>query len=207
MIMKKILLLLTAFMLFWGVSQAKSVSYEYILSEVSISKNGSVLNPNQPNGFEYTDSLIKVTWSVGVSKLNFTLKNITKSSIKLIWNDAVYVNEYGNISKVMHKGIKYIDRENDQKDNTIPAGANLDDLAQPIDNIYWYKGTNYGSGKVGAEWRAAPLFTINVKSKDFEDLRKSNIGAIIKIVLPIIVGEDDKYEYTFSFTVKDVLLN
>lgn len=192
--MKKIVLLLCACMCGWSL-QAKQIYYDYTLSEVTISKNGNTVTANQPAGSKYADSLIQTAWLVGQSKFNFELTNATASSIKLVWNDVVYVDKFGNVSKVMHKGIKYMDRENSQQDSNIPAGGKLDDAALPNTNVRW-------SSSLG-EWIEEPLFVAYIKKSELEKVKQSTIGKTIKLIIPLIIGEDT-YEYTFSFTVKDV---
>lgn len=198
-IMKRFLLFIAC--IYCSIAYAKPVLYEFSLAEVVILKNGEHVVSNQPNQMSYADSIMTITWDISGAQLNFMLKNNTTSSFKLIWDDAVYIDPWDEISKVMHKGIKYTDREEHQQDSNIPAGGKLDDLAIPTDKIYWHDGYN----GIGTGWKELPLLKINVKKKDFESLKQACMGKIIKIMLPVVIGLD-KLEYTFSFIVKDVQL-
>ena len=61
--------------------------------------------------FSFEDGLIKSTWIVGYDQIYFEINNKINHSIKIIWDDAVYVDENGESHRVMHSGIKYSDRE------------------------------------------------------------------------------------------------
>ena len=63
------------------------------------------------------------------------LKNVSDNSIKVVWNEAVFVGFDGATSKVMHAGTKYSQREADQPATTIIKGAKIEDLAAPNCNI------------------------------------------------------------------------
>lgn len=81
--------------------------------------------------YSYTDSIIDILIYGTNEQFNFVLKNISQHSLRLIWNEAAFVGLNGTSSKVMHSGIKYSQRENDQPASTIIKGAKLDDFATP----------------------------------------------------------------------------
>lgn len=80
----------------------------------------------------YIDMLIYIS---NQEKFTFSLTNISDNSIKIIWNEAVFVDVDGTISRVIHEGIKYSEKEKDQPATTIIKGAKIIDLAVPTNNI------------------------------------------------------------------------
>ena len=134
------------------------------------------------NKYHYADNNINIAIEVGKESINFIMKNVSQHSLKIIWNDAVYVDSHGNTSKVMHKGVKYIDRDNDQPASTIIRGAKIEETVIPTSKVY--RDDILG-------WTQYPLFL-------FEN--KNNIEPV-RLMLPIQI-KDVVNEYIFVFDVK-----
>lgn len=132
--------------------------------------------------FSYIDEYIDIVIFALSNQFNFVLKNVSQTSIKVIWNEAVFVDSDGSTSKVMHAGIKYSQREGDQPATTIIKGAKIDDLAAPTKNVRY--------SDVLKEWVTDSMFP--------------SIPALavdpIRLMLPIQV-KDTINEYIFVFNV------
>lgn len=133
--------------------------------------------------YSYQDNFIDILVFADGSQFNFILKNVSDNTLKVVWNEAVFVDVDGMTSKVMHTGIKYSQKNGDQPASTIIKGAKLEDIAIPTDKVYYSeyleKWTNY-----------------SLYSK-----AKSNLeGQVIKLMLPIQVM-DVVNEYIFEFTL------
>lgn len=132
--------------------------------------------------FSYIDEYIDIVIFALSMQFNFVLKNVSQTSIKVIWNEAVFVDSDGSTSKVMHAGIKYSQREGDQPATTIIKGAKIDDLAAPIKNVRYSDALK--------EWVTDSMFP--------------SIPALavdpIRLMLPIQV-KDTINEYIFVFNV------
>jgi len=147
------------------------------------------IDENGVNKFSFQDENISIS-IFATDRFDFDLKNVSDHSIKLIWNDAAYVDLRGNSSKIMHNGIKYSQREENQQSTTIIAGANIHDVIIPNSSVYYDKGL--GENTKFSGWRIAPLFPTNYRGKN-------NIGEV-RLMLPIqIKGVTN--EYTFVFKV------
>lgn len=146
--------------------------------------------------FSYEDTLIKIIWLPLRTQFSFKLTNKSNHSMKIIWDEAVYVDINGSSQKVFHSGVKYTERNNSQPPTIIVKGANLDDLIMPVDNVY------YMSGQYGG-WVEAPLFK-NIANSEVElsTLKSTYIGKVVKVLLPIKI-EDTTNEYLFSFKIED----
>ena len=133
--------------------------------------------------YSYEDNFIDILIFAGSTQFNFILKNVSDNTLKVIWNEAVFVDVDGSTSKVMHTGIKYSQREGDQPASTIIKGAKLEDLAAPTDKVYYSETLK--------EWTSKSLYSnANIKSE----------GQTIKLMLPIQVKEVVN-EYIFEFTL------
>lgn len=139
----------------------------------------------------YTDSIIDILIYGTSKQFYFVLKNISQHSLKLIWNEAAFVGLDGTSSKVMHVGIKYSQRENDQPASTIIKGAKLDDCATPTSNVYYDAGKTIGYNTYGNGWETRSMLPEKYKGKDAGE---------VKLMLPIQI-KDVVNEYTFVFKV------
>ena len=132
--------------------------------------------------FSYVDEYIDILIFASYNQFNFVLKNVSQTSIKVIWNEAVFVDSDGSTSKVMHTGIKYSEREGDQPATTIIKGAKIDDLAAPTKNVRY--------SDVLKKW---------VTDSMFPSVPALNVDPI-RLMLPIQV-KDTINEYIFVFDV------
>ncbi|SHL73221.1 hypothetical protein SAMN04488494_0593 [Xylanibacter ruminicola] len=85
--------------------------------------------------YSYVDNVIDILIFGGSKQFDFILRNVSDNSIKVVWNEAVFVDYDGTTSKVMHVGTKYSQREADQPASTIIKGAKIEDLAAPNCNV------------------------------------------------------------------------
>ena len=148
--------------------------------------------------YSYEDDMIKIVWLPLSTQFAFSLQNKTDHSIKIIWDEAVYVNENGSSGRVMHAGVKYIDRNNSQPSTVVVKKANIDDIIVPTNNIY------YTSGQYGG-WSTNPLFPNRAMSQEeLKNLTKKYIGKTVQILLPLQI-EETVNEYIFTFKVEDFI--
>lgn len=146
--------------------------------------------------YSYEDDLIKAVWLPMSTQFSFTLENKTDNSIKIIWDEAAYVDEKGSSGRVMHSGVKFIDRSNPQPPTVIVKKAKIDDIIIPTDNVYFVSG-QYGG------WRTKPLFPNRAATQEELKLLSENyIGKTIKILLPLQIQENIS-EYIFTFNVEN----
>lgn len=141
--------------------------------------------------YSFSDSIINIVIYGTPEQFNFELKNVSPSSLKLIWNEAAFVGLDGSTSKIMHNGVKYSEREGDQPATTIIKGAKIDDLACPTANVYYDEGTRIGYSTYGNGWKTRSMLPKDYKGAEAGEIR---------LMLPIQV-KDVVNEYTFVFKV------
>lgn len=122
--------------------------YEMSLSKVEKPENSEVQYgeissiTDSISKYQYEDNIIDILLYTSSSGISFYLKNKTQHSLKILWDDASFVDIDGTTSKIIHKGIKYINREESQPPTTIIRGATLDDVAIPTRYIFYYEPLN-----------------------------------------------------------------
>lgn len=141
--------------------------------------------------YSYNDSIIDIVIFGTDEQFDFTLKNISNHSLKLVWNEAAFVGLDGSTSKIMHVGTKYSQRESDQPATVIIKGAKIDDLATPTANVYYDEGYKIGYNTYGNGWKTKSMLPKVYKGKE---------AGVIRLMLPIQI-KDVVNEYTFVFKV------
>jgi hypothetical protein len=144
--------------------------------------------------YSYEDDLIKIIWLPLEEELSFVLENKTNHSIKIIWDEAVFIDENNLSGKVMHSGVKYTDRNNSQPPTVVGRNARITDVVVPTDHI-WY--SEYSG------WHTTALIDNLAHSKKeeldieaTEKIGKTTVG----VLLPLQI-EETINEYIFSFKV------
>lgn len=143
-------------------------------------------NEGDVQKYRYEDDYINIVWYVGYKEFNFSLTNKSDHTIKINWDDISYVDITGNVGRVMHSGVKYIDRNNSQPATSIPRKASITDLLMPTENVY------YVSGQYGG-WREKPLIPSGYNDGGAE-------GKTMTILMPIMI-ENVQNDYTFEFVI------
>lgn len=143
------------------------------------------LSSNEITKYKYEDDLVAFTWIVSKSQFNFSLENKTNHSIKIPWDDIIFINPAGRSMRVIHSGVRYVDRNQEQAPSVVAKRSKLDDILVPSDHIYYLDG-DFGG------WRVHDVF----HNYEF-------VGAKVSIVFPVII-ENVTNEYIFRFQATNV---
>ena len=135
--------------------------------------------------YSYVDNIIDIIILGTSQQFDFIIKNVSDNSIKVVWNEAVFVNFDGSTSKIMHVGTKYSQREADQPATTIIKGAKIEDLAAPNCNVRY--------SDILKEW---------VTDSMYPSIPATSPGQL-RLMLPIQI-KDVVNEYIFVFDVNYV---
>lgn len=166
---------------------AKRGSYIATLSKVVKPSNSAIrygktkeIKDNDVSKFSYIDNVVDLIIFATNSKFAFELKNISPNSIKIIWDEAVFVDAEGSTSKVMHAGTRYSDRNSSQPATTIISNAKIEDVATPTDRVRY--------SDVLSEWVSDSMFPSSPHLK----------GKQLRLMLPIQI-KNVINEYIFVF--------
>lgn len=161
---------------------------------VSVSRNESIMDNNISSSSIYKDELLSISWIIDRNKANFTIKNNASGSIKVPWDDMAFVGLNGESHRVIHKGIKYSEKEKEQAPSIVARSAELHDLIIPADKIYFQKSWE--------KWSAYPFVDDYLYSPE-DELTKHPNGKKIQVLLPVIINEK-RYEYQFVFEIDSI---
>lgn len=160
----------------------------------NVSRDESVMDNSISSSSNYKDELLSVSWMIDRNKANFTIKNNATGSIKIIWDDMAFVGLNGESHRVIHKGIKYSEKEKEQAPSIVARNAELHDLIIPADKIYYQKSWE--------KWSAYPFVDDFLYSPEDESTKHPN-GKKIQVLLPVIINEK-RYEYQFVFEIENI---
>lgn len=169
--------------------------------------------------YQYEDDLVDVRMAFLSDQIVFRLQNKTAHSLKLIWDEAAYIDYDGELTKVMHEGTTYADRNASQPPSIIPARQTLTDLIAPNNKVYYREGFYGAYYSSPGGWEHLPLILPYRKeipvgpatgpSPAVADLRReaqSLIGQRVGVLLPLEI-EGVTNEYTFWFEVQAANVN
>ena len=142
--------------------------------------------------YKFEDDYIEIFWYVGTKEFNFELINKSDYTIKLNWDDMAYVDLNGATSRVMHSGVKYIDRNNSQPASVLPKNASMTDILLPTNNIYYSEYIGWQSK------RLFPYYNTNAEAQ-----LSTDIGKTVRIIFPIVI-QDIVNEYVFEFKIDSI---
>ncbi|NUP55824.1 MAG: hypothetical protein HOQ19_08330 [Gemmatimonadaceae bacterium] len=151
--------------------------------------------------YTFEDSLINATVVPIQTGFSVRIENKTSHTIKIIWDDAAIVDPTGQSARIMHVGVKYVDRNNSQPPTVIVARGHIYDELSPTDKVYMSTGL-YGG------WQTAPLlpktpFQIANRDTVLAKLTETYKGKTVQLLLPLQI-EDVTNDYLFTFTINDV---
>ena len=177
--------------------------------------NTETIIPSDSALFDFEDSLISALIWLGPEDVNFKITNKSEQTMKLIWDDAAFIESDNTATRVMHAGVKFSERNGSMPASIIPRRGKLDDMATPTNRISWREG--YGS--ISGDWHNSGIFSplVDVIEGDasgvplapidaFYTEAKKHLGEKVGLIVPLEI-EGVKNEYTFWFQVKKVDLD
>ena len=112
------------------------------------------------------------------------IENYSDEEIHILWNESSIVLPNGKVSGLIHKGVKFINRNKLQQPTTILAKSRLDEFVEPSNNIY-YDTNTLGYGGV---WQVTPLFS--------NDILQAGLSTGLNLR---VMKNGVKQDYQFSF--------
>lgn len=157
--------------------------------EIRYGETTVIESENAVSKFSYKDNVIDILIFGVRDGFSFVLQNISGNTIKIIWDEAVFVNFDGSTEKVMHKGTKYAERNESQPPTTIIKNAKWEDSVTPTHLVYYNEGSKY----IKAGWDTHKIYPYE---------NALDPGQLM-LMLPIQI-KDVVNEYIFVFDVKYV---
>jgi hypothetical protein len=195
------------------IKTSYSATYDIRLVNVETDKQdkGTIDNdPTMENSYIFKNNELTFKWNPDLIKFIFELENKSDKTIKIIWDNSAFIDENGLSHKIIHSGVKFIDRQNSQQPSIVIKRSKILDSIQPSDYIKWVEGFYGRYTSFQGEWDEKPIFQKGFSGESYEkgkfsDIVTSKIGKKVRILLALEVSEKQK-EYIFEFEVKNASL-
>ncbi len=150
------------------------------LKEVKIIRNDQI----------YTDEFVTIQPKLDSDKIvSLIITNHHNSTIRILWDEAAFVDGRGSSHRIMHAGTKYGDKEKEQIPYVIPSNAYMSTAITPIDANNVYLWANNG------------LYTeVQQAQKALE--RYKEIPHIVRLLFPLEI-DGQKVEYMMNFEIEN----
>lgn len=134
---------------------------------------------------EYQDECVRIYLFPCFENILFAIQNKTGKIMRILWDRCTYIDPWGKLHKVIHKGAKFMRKEEAQLPTIVPAHETVEDLIYPWDHVW-------GGGR-GVELPLLP------KNHTAEALDGSELGLFLTIQ-----QNDTIKQYNFRFAINTI---
>jgi len=150
----------------------------------------------------FEDEMIRIKWFPTASVIFFSLTNKTEHSIKIIWDEAAYVNIDGLSEKIAHSGMKCSDTSKSLPPSIIIRGSTLNEIIVPSEHLY-YSSVEHKCKNIPLLPDKMSLDVVDKKilNDQIKKYKEFFLNKQIHILLPLnIEGITNEYIFTFEIT-------
>ena len=150
----------------------------------------------------YEDENILIAPNVSSDAITIQIQNSAPESIKVLWDDAVFIDQQGLSHRIIHVGTKYTDKEKAQVPSVIAPASRIEETLYPSDYINW---TNGAWGSQG--WQKQSIYNVGQTYATLQEAQATinELMMPVKLLLPIESNEK-KNEYIFLFDGKSATI-
>lgn len=159
-----------------------SIEFEEDHSTYSVSYVFALVAPRPNSVPTFADDDIHITFNLTALQIGFHIENRSSSPLRLEWDDMAFVDFEGSTHRVIHQGVRLIERNAPQPTTVIPPHASIDDLLYPADYVRWDSSIS--------QWVNEPLWKTDPP-----------VGQQFQIFMPMQINGSKK---EYSFVVKVV---
>jgi hypothetical protein len=223
MVLKKvgIGLLFSSLFLLSSCSYTARALYEYSLSDVESPDKTSFKktapykvylydNEDVENPFIFEDDVIKIQFFPTNTSFPFKLENKTNETIKVIWDNGIFIDNNNASYRIINKLIKLSDEEKSSVPTPISKKSFLEDLIYPVGWASYRSGFVLYDRYIPGRWYLDPILPTysveaseEIHNKRLADIKEKFLNKSLKMVIPIEYKNKIR-EYIFSFKVEKV---
>jgi hypothetical protein len=169
-------------------------------------------------GSSFEDEMVAVTWKPGPVAFGLKITNKTQSRIRVIWDEARFIDGGKNTAqRMLHSGFGYEERNLPQPPALVPAGGVLNDFMHPADNFRLVKDEGSRDGRY-SYWVREPFLPDRIREiygggdkktppgelvMKLRTLAQPFIGRTYYVILPLEVN-GARFYYSSLFRVDGV---
>ena len=93
-------------------------------------------SPVASQELQFKDKTIGVSFTLGEQSFQMRFENVADVPVKIQWERAQYVDVTGQTQRLMHSGIRYVDRNNPIPDQTVAPHGVVEEAVIPVKNVF-----------------------------------------------------------------------
>lgn len=165
----------------------KTAAAKYDISLIAVERGSDPINVQDRQfiynvakddaGSSFEDERVAITWKPGPVAFGLKITNKTGSGIKVVWDEARFIDRGSNTAqRMLHSGFGYDERNLSQPPALVPAGGVLNDFMHPADNFRIVENDEKGRGDRYNYWVRAPFLPDQLREGSEERKAKAEPG-------------------------------
>ena len=154
----------------------------------------------------FEDGMVGIEWRPTSDDIGVVIRNKTYDPLKVVWDEARFIDEKGVSHRLIHSGIGYEERYDFHPPTIIVPRGTLEDFIHPADYFRWEEYSR-GSYKQQDYWVRSPFLPIQIKGTAEELRAKAEpfVGKTFQVILALQTdGVRNDYACTFKINKVDV---
>ena len=148
----------------------------------------NLITPRENSSPAFSDDTISIIFRPSNQQIAFQLQNRTMYPITLNWDQMSYVDFDGSSHRIIHEGVRFIQRNAPQPQTVIPPSANITDFLYPADRVEW------GSSQGINAWLEHPMWPfIPYAGQKFAVFMPIEVNGIVKNYLFTVKVAEVRY--------------
>jgi hypothetical protein len=155
--------------------------------------------------FYFEDEIVRIKWLPAPYDIVFVVNNKSDGPVRIVWDEARFIDEKGVSHRLIHSGISYEERNDSHPPTVVAARGTLEDFIHPAD--YFQREEDYGgrSYKQQGYWKRAPFLPAQIKGTAEELRAKAEpfVGKTFQVILALQIA-DVRNDYVCIFKINKV---
>ncbi len=93
--------------------------------------------PKGAAGLSYAATEMDIRFRIIPEEIGFSLLNLTDAPMLVHWDESAYVDQSGRSHRVIHLGVRYIDRDKPMVPSIVPPKTRLEDIVYPTSHVLY----------------------------------------------------------------------
>lgn len=153
----------------------------------------------------FEDGMVRIKWRPTSDDISFVINNKTDGPMKILWDEARFIDEEGISHRLIHSGIGYEERNDSHPPTVIAARGTLEDFIHPADYFRQQEGYGSRADKQQGYWERVPFLPTQIKGTAEQLRAKAEplVGKTFQVFLPLQV-ENSRNDYIDTFKINKV---
>lgn len=154
----------------------------------------TMTKPIETDKLVFEHEFLAIGFVITYDRFAFELLNKTNNLVKINWNETTFIDSDAQSHRVIHSGIKFIDKEKEQQPTIVPPSAKVSDVILPTDYVEY---RNVGLLSAQYVWSTYP-FLPKADKKEAQQFIGRSLGLFMSLE---VNGEVKNYHFSFKINI------